>query len=259
MDAHTLFALKVSWQLGRLLETSESKSQALPTRFVLVPSTRDAVGELVYPQPPLAQADCAVELAARAKKPTPSWDEELPVGSLELPGLDAGRVLCVGNPGCFCVNELVVAVTATDVLMHLSADELYEKRAKPSLGEEKELPRVARLASHLLQQRSFYPLHPPPPSSFVGGGAPLDLRQHARWRLPLKPDLLICPSLLQPFALDVDGTLVLNPGLLAKNTSGGSYARLSVHPLTRTDDQQRAQDPLAHAAPQRTRVDILRI
>ena len=67
--------------------------------------------------------------------------------------------------------------------------------------------------------RSFYPLFPAPSMASTVAEAPVDLRQHAKWRLPVAPDLLIAPSRLAPFARDVAGTLVLNPGPKTPNLS----------------------------------------
>lgn len=120
--------------------------------------------------------------------------------------------------------------------------------------------RLARLAAHLLQQQSFYPLFPPPPD---GQGGQLDFRHAEHWRLPVTPDVLLLPSKLAPFAKDVMGSLCLNPGALTKATSGGTYALLHVHPIPepRLDAMagQSGDTPIAHAVAPRTHVEILRI
>ena len=83
--------------------------------------------------------------------------------------------------------------------------------------------------------------------------APVDLRQHGKWKLPLQPDVLITPSKLQPFARDVQGCLVLNPGHLSKGAGGGTFSQLTVHPLnglrkvTRRSSLLGARRPGAHA------------
>mmetsp|Transcript_26753 Transcript_26753/g.92330 ORF Transcript_26753/g.92330 Transcript_26753/m.92330 type:complete len:207 (-) Transcript_26753:95-715(-) len=206
----------------------------------MLPSTRDAVSEFVYPQPPLH------DVQRGAGGVVASWDSELPLGSLEVPA----AVLRVANPGVFAVNEVVFASTATDVLLHLSQDELASDRAVDAHGELAQLPRVARLASHLLQQRSLYPLFPP-----SAADAPLDLRQHRRWRLPLAPDLLLAPSKLAPFAHQIRSTLVVNPGHLAKAQGGGTFAQIHIHTL----DLAETQGNTEHKVPERTRVEITRI
>ena len=100
----------------------------------------------MFPQPPLDAPPLGAQNDAR-----PSWQDEMPVGSLELPS----QVHVVGNPGLFKINEVVVGVTATDVLFQLSSQELFHNGRDNS--EIAKMPRVARLASHLLSQRSFYP------------------------------------------------------------------------------------------------------
>jgi len=241
VDAATLFVLKIAWALDRLGE------EGCPTQFVLVPSTRDLVAEPVFPQPPLARS--------RENGPRPSWQDEFPVGSLELPASNA--VHLVGNPGLFAINEVVVGCMATDVLFQLSSTEVFENcRDGSALAAA---PRVARLATHLLDQRSFFPLFPPPVLGAAHADAPVDLRQHDKWALPLRPDVLVTPSRLQPFARDVGGTLVLNPGHLAKNTAGGTFAQLTVHGMAAADDGADGAEALHHAVPARSRVEITRI
>ena len=238
VDAATLFVLKVAWALEKLVIEEDC-----PTQFILAPATRDLVAEPVFPQPPLDAPPLGTVNDAR-----PSWQDEMPVGSLELPS----QVHVVGNPGLFKINEVVVGVTATDVLFQLSSQELFHNGRDNS--EIAKMPRVARLASHLLSQRSFYPLFPPPSMSSTVADAPVDLRQHGKWKLPLQPDVLITPSKLQPFARDVQGCLVLNPGHLSKGAGGGTFSQLTVHPLTGDGDEVKP-----HGVPARTRAEITRI
>jgi DNA polymerase alpha subunit B len=238
VDAATLFVLKVAWALEKLVE-----SEDCPTQFILAPATRDLVAEPVFPQPPLTAPPLGAKNDTR-----PSWQDEFPMSSLELPS----QVHVVGNPGLFKVNEVVIGVTATDVLFLLSSQELFHNgRDNAPITQ---MPRVARLASHLLSQRSFYPLFPPPAMSSTVADAPVDLRQHAKWALPLQPDVLITPSRLQPFARDVQGCLVLNPGHLARGQGGGTFSQLTVHPLA-----EGGEGDVAHGVPARTRAEITRI
>ena len=55
----------------------------------------------------------------------------------------------------------------------------------------------------------------------------------------VSPDILIIPSKLVPFAKEINGTLVINPGPLAKGNGGGTYAEVTVHPMKHdgTEDQ----------------------
>jgi DNA polymerase alpha subunit B len=157
------------------------------------------------------------------------------------------RVHCLPNPCTFQINELVVGVTATDVLFHISME---ETNANLPTGS-----RLRLIAQHLIQQQSYYPLFPPNKS------VNLDMKQSEGWKMPCRPDLLIVPSRLSPFCSPVlDSTLVLNPGHLTKGTTGGTYAIMDIRPMARdaldkyTDDVE-----LPHSIQDRIKVQVKRI
>eukprot|EP00955_Chlamydomonas_euryale_P103967 365535-Chlamydomonas_euryale.AAC.3 len=192
-------------------------------RVVVMPSVRDVVSPPVFPTPPLAGL---------------------------LDGCVPERTSSVHAPASFAVGGLRIGATSHDVLLHLSANELW-RGPTPD--------RMAALSSHVLGQRSFYPLFPPPL------GACLDTSHAAAVALHAAPDLLILPSNLAPFAKPValapealpgstpakaagvpDAVVAVNPGRLAKGVSGGSFAHVVVVPGDR---------PLH----ERMRVDIRRL
>ena len=82
--------------------------------------------------------------------------------------------------------------------------------------------RLGRLASHLLFQRSFYPLYPPNEEQSV------DLEhQEAHGLLASAPHLLLLPSDLVHFVRDLEGgTTVVNPGRVTKGPGPGTFARI---------------------------------
>eukprot|EP00293_Proteomonas_sulcata_P009912 CAMPEP_0184307048 /NCGR_PEP_ID=MMETSP1049-20130417/15891_1 /TAXON_ID=77928 /ORGANISM="Proteomonas sulcata, Strain CCMP704" /LENGTH=273 /DNA_ID=CAMNT_0026619441 /DNA_START=1 /DNA_END=822 /DNA_ORIENTATION=+ len=51
--------------------------------------------------------------------------------------------------------------------------------------------------------------------------------------MPVTPDIMILPSQLAPFAKRAGDVLCVNPGRLAKGQAGGTFAKLSVHPILR--------------------------
>lgn len=53
--------------------------------------------------------------------------------------------------------------------------------------------------------------------------------------------------------------LVVNPGFLSKRKAAGTYARLTIHPATLTDEEKGAGKVLGHRLFERARVDIIRI
>ena len=144
--------------------------------IVLVPSTRDAINKHVsWPQEPF---------------------EKKPLG---LPK----QAKVVTNPVTISLNEIVVGISAYDVLYDLRREEVL-------VGRPKDTSLLSRLPRHLIQQRHFYPLFPPsnrtalPKNGTVEGvatGMPVDVSylKLGEW-LNVRPDMLITPTALSPFA-----------------------------------------------------------
>ena len=158
----------------------------------------------------------------------------------------------MSNPCTLQINEVTVGITSTDALLHLSTDETNANLPPGS--------RITRMAQHFLQQRSYYPLFPPP--SLPGMEMNLELTKMKQWNMPCQPDLLILPSKLTTFAKCVlEKTVVVNPGHLVKGTSGGTYGIMNVHPMKR-ESLQSVDDvdvEIEHNIQDRIRVDIKRI
>jgi len=91
--------------------------------------------------------------------------------------------------------------------------------------------RMTALSRHLLVQRIYYPLYPGDES------VPLDVKHFVEsGGMSVRPHILILPSDIRSFIKDVEGTVVVNPERLTKMTAGGTYARLHVHQLPSTED-----------------------
>lgn len=158
------------------------------------------------------------------------------------------RVHCLSNPCTFQINELVFGVTATDVLFHISMEETNANLLPGS--------RLRRMAQHLIQQQSYYPLFPPNKS------VNLDLKHSEGWKMPCRPDVLILPSRLSPFCSPVlESTVVLNPGQLTKGTTGGTYAVMEIRPMSRDalDDCATDDVELPHNVHDRVQVEVKRL
>uniref|UniRef100_A0A7S4ERB9 DNA polymerase alpha subunit B n=1 Tax=Pseudo-nitzschia australis TaxID=44445 RepID=A0A7S4ERB9_9STRA len=246
VDYETIFSQYIS---GVIEECFESAN--LQTQFVLVPALEDATAKYVYPQPPL--------------------QDRFPMGGkfLDIPGADVidfgssglrrltkpqkngkSRVHCLSNPCTFRVNELVFGVTSTDVLFHLSVE---ETSAHLPVGS-----RMRRISQHMIQQRSYYPLFPPNKS------VNLDIKHQEGWKMPCRPDILMVPSRLTPFCAPIiESTIAVNPGHLAKGTTGGTYAVMEIHPMQREKlDKHEGADNnvmLTHDVQDRIQVEIKRI
>ncbi len=82
------------------------------------------------------------------------------------------------------------------------------------------------------------------------------------WQMDVTPDVLIMPSRLLPLAKNVKGSLVVNPGPLAKGTSGGTFAELTIHPMKEKDLRDAiiaGEQNLLHQVAERTKVVISKI
>ncbi|MCJ1433257.1 DNA-directed DNA polymerase alpha subunit pol12 [Xylographa pallens] len=224
------FRIMVAGPLRRL-------AQAVPSiTIILVPSVRDAVNKHV------------------------SWPQE-PFGKKEL-GLPK-QARTISNPVTISLNEIVIGISAQDILYDLRREEVVA-------GKPKENNMLARLPRHVIQQRHFFPLFPPvnrehlPKAATEEGlatGMPLDISylKLGEW-LNVRPDVLILPSALTPFAKVVESVLVVNPGTTSKKRAAGTYAQFSVYPRKVTDDEHAAESTMVgHNIFERARVDIVRI
>ncbi|XP_021746698.1 DNA polymerase alpha subunit B-like [Chenopodium quinoa] len=173
------------------------------TRVLLVPSTRDANHDHVFPQPPF-------DLNPEMKD----------------------QIMCLANPGIFDANEVKVGCCSVDVIKHLGGEEISKNLTSGS--------RLSRLATHIINQRSFYPLYPPAES------VPLDF-SIAPEALDLSsiPHMLILPSDLAPFVKVLSlneevkeqehvKCLCVNPGRLAKGIGGGTFVEIYYNGIPET-------------------------
>ncbi|KAI7516548.1 hypothetical protein KC316_g21066, partial [Hortaea werneckii] len=220
------------------------------TTIILVPSLRDALSKHVaWPQDRFA------------KPPL---------------GLPKG-VHVVTNPILLSINEILVGVSTQDILSELRRENVSV--SSPSQQSHAE-DTLARLTRHVIDQRHFFPLFPPqsrenlPALTRISGevpdpgseerlplGACVDLSyvKLAEW-VNVRPDLLVLPSALSPFAKVVEGVTALNPGPLMKKRGAGTFAALSIQPRRLTEEErEKAETPVGHMVYDRARVDVVKI
>ena len=162
------FRILVSGPLQRL-------AQVVPSiTIILVPSVRDAINKHVsWPQTPYPRKELGLPKQAKM----------------------------VSNPVTISLNEIVIGISAQDILYDLRREEVV----KPKEGNI-----LARLPRHVIRQRHFFPLFPPVDRTFLpkagteeglATGTPLDISylKLGEW-LNVRPDILIVPSALPPFA-----------------------------------------------------------
>lgn len=116
------------------------------------------------------------------------------------------------------LHSATLAVSSLPSLQDISADCICWN--KPD--------RFSAIMSHMVRQCSFYPSFP------ASAAVPLDSTLAERLVLPsLKNaetvDVVVVPSKLNAFAKPIDGgAIAVNPGLLCKGSSGGTYAEIVV-------------------------------
>jgi len=162
---------------------------------------------------------CLDDLHSRSTFPQPPFDEAEILQAAEGESDRAHRVdvQLMGNPCVLRINEIIVGICTSDPVRSLSGNE-----ASRAPGD-----RITRLANHILQQRSFYPLFPP------AEGCQMSMAHSGLLRLEQTPDVLLLPSQLNAFAKRIGDVLCVNPGKLTKGNGAGTFARFSVHPVVR--------------------------
>lgn len=233
------FRAFISKPLARFAEQNPT------TIIILVPSIREAVSRHV------------------------SWPQDrFPKKELGLPK----QVTCVTNPITISINELVVGISSQDVLFEMQRQTVAQNTNKISDDL------LARLSANLIQQRHFFPVFPPlapenlprptatgaigihnEPEERTASGANIDISylKLGEW-LQVRPDLLITPSVLTPFAKVVESVVVVNPGTLSKRRGPGTYAQMTIQPRKLKENEQNA-DVVGHELFNRARVDVVRV
>ena len=84
--------------------------------------------------------------------------------------------------------------------------------------------KISRNFSHILRQKNFYPIYPPPDHACIDYEA---WNEHAELG-STSPHIFIVSSDLASFNKEVNGCVCLNPGRLVRGTSTGSYAIIQV-------------------------------
>ena len=88
------------------------------------------------------------------------------------------------------------------------------------------------------------------------------MRQARHWQMKSTPDVLIVPSRLNQIAREMESTVIINPGFLAKNHGGGTFADITIHPIKESELRDAViagKSAIPNKINTRTSVDIIRI
>uniref|UniRef100_A0A1I7X8W8 DNA polymerase alpha subunit B n=1 Tax=Heterorhabditis bacteriophora TaxID=37862 RepID=A0A1I7X8W8_HETBA len=116
------------------------------------------------------------------------------------------RLHLVSDPCIIKVSGVEIALTSSEVA-------IFKFNIFNILLFSSSYLRITRLSSHLLSQRSLYPLSPTSvPSSLEA--------LHRLCRLRSAPHMIIAPSIMAGFIKTINGCVVANPGPLSRGGSG---------------------------------------
>ncbi|KAI0157841.1 DNA polymerase alpha/epsilon subunit B [Xylariaceae sp. FL1272] len=224
----TVFKYMISPALNRLVAANPTIT------ILLVPSVRDILDKHVsWPQEPFPKKELGLPKSAKI----------------------------VGNPMTLSINEMQLGLSSQDILLQLRHGEL--------VGGKPEQPNLmSRISRYLIEQRHYFPMHPPldryklPKAGTVdeiATGAGLDTSYLKLGEMVnIRPDVIVTPSALPPFARVVESVLVINPGYLSKRRGAGTYARMTLYPPKLTGGVT-GDTMVGHNIYERARVEITRI
>ncbi|KAI6090944.1 DNA polymerase alpha, subunit B [Hypoxylon rubiginosum] len=225
----TVFKYMISPALNRLVSLNSSIT------ILLIPSVRDVIAKHV------------------------SWPQDL------LPRKDLGlhkNARIIGNPMTLAMNEMVLGISSQDILWDLRHEELVGGRPADSNI-------VSRSSKYVIEQRHYFPIFPPVDRQKLlkvgaGDGLPTGAMLDTSYlklgeMVNVRPDVVVLPSALPPFAKVVESVLVINPGYLSKRRGAGTYARMTLFPLKLEDEEVGNEGRIGHQVFKRARVEITRI
>ncbi|KAJ4414245.1 DNA-directed DNA polymerase alpha subunit pol12 [Neurospora sp. IMI 360204] len=228
----TVFKYLISPALNRLVSANPHVT------ILLVPSVRDVIDRHV------------------------SWPQDT------FPRKELGlhkSIKIIGNPMTLSLNETVVGISSQDALWELKHEELIGGTVEDTNG-------LSRVARYLVEQRHYFPLFPPTDRTklpktgrqVIDGqaapGAMLDVSYLKLGEMVnVRPDVLIVPSALPPFAKVIESVLVINPGYLSQRKRAGTYARMTLYPPKLSEADAAPGGMLAHRVFERARVEVTRI
>lgn len=161
---------------------------------------------------------------------------------------------CIPNPSTFSLNESVMTAASIDSIQDI---------IRASISRGSLATNAIRVAfEQILSQRQIYPVFPGStsfPAISQRTGVNIDIPYLGLSRISnALPDILISPSILKHTTQVVRNVIVINPGFLAKNNSGGTFARLIINPPD-PDLLDHESDVIVHSLWERTKIDIIKI
>lgn len=174
--------------LQNIFDEISSKLGNTRTQVIIQPSINDATQEQIYPVNPFT------------------------VSNQFLKNNENFHFL--QEPNMIKINGIQFAITSTDVIKDLTS---------MAVSKTSSSDKLARNFVHMLRQKSFYPIYPPPDHVCI---------DYEAWdkfaRINTRPKVFIAVSDVTKFSKEVHNCTCINPGRLVRGTSTGTYALITL-------------------------------
>ncbi|ODQ64213.1 DNA polymerase alpha, subunit B [Nadsonia fulvescens var. elongata DSM 6958] len=223
---------------------------------------RDRISNMIKSINPAISVIMVPHVRDTAAKHAAYPQEALDKRMLQLPR----HVKTVPNPSVFSINEIKICCSTPDTYIDIN-------RTVVSSGKYASLQGFSVAARQIISQRNTYPIFPgclqnqgllqrstdsteTPSESLSTNSVDVSYIGLAEWTAT--PDILLIPSMLVNTAKVIDNVIVINPGMLAKGVSAGTYALITVMPPL-IDESKDDTELVTHQLYDRARVDIIKI
>ncbi|ANB14337.1 DNA-directed DNA polymerase alpha subunit POL12 [Sugiyamaella lignohabitans] len=193
-------------------------------QVIIIPSVKDVISNhTAFPQRPLDRK------------------------ALELPK----NFKCLSNPATFQLNEVVFTASTTDSIADIVSNLVV-------INGDDNTNKITMAMEHVIRQRRVYPIFPAAKGRDGQITTGLDVPYLGLASIyEGNPDIIITPSMLKHTAQIVNNVVAINPGQLAKGSTG-TFASITVNPLSTSDDGDE-DEAVTNRVWERARVDIINI
>lgn len=136
----------------------------------------------------------------------------------------------IANPQTAFINNIIFGIANFDVTKEIISNSLKGNKAP-----------IDAVTESIILQRSYFPILPSVVNNEELDYVEKSIKYECRKLKQLSfqnfiPDIIITPSLLQTFAKPTKTTLFINPGMIFKGDSLGSYASINIYRPTNQND-----------------------
>lgn len=133
------------------------------------------------------------------------------------------KMLFISNPKIVYINEMIFAVANYDIIKDITSNSIRGKKTPIEYSME-----------YILTQRSLYPILkntiPFEENDNLDKVNVVDISQISKFYFNQLPDVILTTSVMNTMAKRFCNTLFVNPGMMYKGFSLGSFAKITIYP-----------------------------